>query len=203
MLRSGSPICVSGLASWAHTLGSLCRLLARPPPRVERNPALAYRPVCSVCPRVRREPWRASVFYLEATPPAAEVTQWLAHLRVGSGFMGTTPRRTHTSMPSSGASCSQSLPRSHLEHHGRSDVVAALHAAHPTLTHMCTLFPVVHSRQIGNEHSRSWYLLHGLPTIPPSASSPLALPSPLPPPALPSTRCGSRSGALVAVPRVC
>lgn len=27
-------------------------------------------------------------FYLEATPPAADVTQWPAHLRVGSGFMG-------------------------------------------------------------------------------------------------------------------
>jgi hypothetical protein len=36
----------------------------------------------------------ASVFYLEATPPAADVTQWLAYLRVGSGFMGTYLRKS-------------------------------------------------------------------------------------------------------------
>ena len=49
------------------------------------------------------------------------------------------------------------------EHHTRPDVVAAFHAAHPTLTHMLHSVSVVHSRLIGDERVR--------PSVPSSQAS--------------------------------
>ena len=167
-------------------------------------------------------------FYLEATPPAADVTQWPAHLRVGSGFMGIySPEDSHLHASSGQmtwcelfavlaalttyadvlrdtcvlflvdnltdvhvlnkqATRSERLAGllraiyalsleynisigarhrpgeenvladflSRPEFHDRTDVVAAFHTAHPTLTHLLCSVSVVHSRQIGNEHAR-------------------------------------------------
>ena len=167
-------------------------------------------------------------FYLEAAPPAADVTQWPAHLRVGTGFMGIYSAEDSHLHASSGqmtwcemfavlaalttyadvlrdtcvlflvdnqtdvhvlnkqATRSERLAGllrgiyalsleynisigarhrpgeenvladflSRPEHHNHTNVLAAFHAAHPTLTGMLRSVSVVHSRQIGDERVR-------------------------------------------------
>jgi hypothetical protein len=185
-------------------------------------------------------------YYLETTPPAADVTQWPAQLRVGSGFMGIYSTEDSHLHASSGqmtwcemfavlaalttyadvlrdtcvlflvdnltdvhvltkqatrserlagllraiyahslefniSICARHRPGeenvladflSRPELHSHTDVVAAFHAAHPTLTHMLRSVSVVHSLQIGNELARP-----SPPSTPASST-----------PAIPSTR---------------
>ena len=162
-------------------------------------------------------------FYLEAALPAADITLWPAHLRIGTGFMGVySPEDSHLHASSSQMTWCEmfavlaalttyadvlrntcvlflvdNLSDVHIlnrqatrserlagllravyllamehnisistrhrpgvenvladflsrpEHHSHPDVVTAIHAAHPTLTHMLHSVSVIHSQQIG------------------------------------------------------